>query len=137
MLAMVIPSSLNGDDEHAIYCELVGPPRPVQCSATDPPLAVPVTPATASQFVATSDGTSTSSPATPSSVLLRYPAELYEYEYGNISQTHPGGQRCPPASGQQTYIASATPNTPMVPSALGTCDLLNILEWIEDGANEF
>jgi hypothetical protein len=116
--------------EHAVYCELVGPPRPPQCSGSDPALVTPVTPASSSNFVVTSDGTSA---PPPSSILLLYPAELYKYN----SQFHTGGLRCAAASSQSTYIASSTPDTPMVPSAPGTCDLENILEWIEDGANEF
>jgi hypothetical protein len=71
----------------------------------------------ARKFVDLTDATNSN---TPSSVLLRHPTEL-------DGLVHAGLQRC--AGGFQ-----GSPMTPVTPS---TCDLTPILEWIEDGANDF
>jgi hypothetical protein len=59
------------------------------------------------------------------SILLLHPAEL-DTSYN--SGIHTGGSRC---AGGFTTAAPPAPTTP------ATCDLTNVLEWIEDGANPF
>jgi hypothetical protein len=91
-----------------IYCHLVGCPTPL----------TPTTDGTR-KFVDPTDATNTS----PQSVLLRHPAEL---DVPPVP-AHFGGQRC-------TGGFSGSPMTPVAP---GTCDLTPILQWIEDGAQDF
>jgi len=66
------------------------------------------------------DGTDATNSPPPQSVVLRHPAVL-------DGQTHLGGQRC-------LGGFSGSPMTAVTPS---TCDLIPILQWIEDGANDF
>jgi hypothetical protein len=94
-----------------VYCELVG--------GSGCPSGSPLTPTTDNtrKFVDPTDATNTT---TPQSVFLRHPAEL-------DGQTHSGGQRC-------TGGFTGSPMRAVTPS---TCDLITILQWIEDGANDF
>lgn len=92
-------------------------PQTIYCHLVGCP--TPLTPTTDNtrKFVDLTDATNSN---TPQSVLLRHPAEL-------DGQSHTGLQRC--TGGFQ--------GSPMVPVTLSTCDLTPILEWIEDGANDF
>lgn len=60
-----------------------------------------------------------------SSLVLTHPADLDNY---NPPTGHGGGNRCP---------GGFTGSTPANVSAPTTCDLNNVLLWIEDGANNF
>ncbi len=110
----------NDQTPQQIFCHLVGCPTPL----------TPLTDSTR-KFVNLSDATNTGTPVTslpatvntPASVLLRHPAEL-------DGLTHTGSPRCGTTNG-------GFQGSPMVPVTPSTCDLTPILEWIEDGANDF
>jgi hypothetical protein len=92
-----------------LYCELVSN---ISYCGTTPPMTPGTNPS--GVFVDTAN--------VLQSVLLRHPADLDNYVGG-----HTGLNRCPGGFG-------GTPPAPVTPS---TCDLTNILLWIEDGANPF
>jgi hypothetical protein len=113
---------------HNVYCDLVGcPPPSVITPTTDNTLP----------FVNTAVGSGIS--PLDNSVLLRHPGLL------DTEAFHSGGQRCPPPSptfGQLPLAApynafTAIPGPRVAARDPTTCDLTNILTWIEDGANEF
>jgi K319-like protein len=89
----------------------------IYCSLVGCP--TPLTPTTDAtrKFVDSTDATNS---APPQSVVLRHPAEL------DAPNSHLGGQRC--AGG----FSGSSPMTAGAP-----CDLTPILQWIEDGANDF
>ena len=92
-----------------LYCELASNIR--YCDAT-PPMTPETNPS--GVFVDTAN--------VLDSVLLTHPSDTDSYTGG-----HTGLNRC-------VGGFSGTPPAPVTP---GTCDLTNILLWIEDGANPF
>jgi hypothetical protein len=96
-----------------IYASLCGSGPTCNASSTysgpNPPIS--------GQFVITS--------SVLSGVLIAHPADLTNY---NPPFGHGGGNRCP---------SGFTASTPVAASDTSTCDLNNVLLWIEDGANNF
>jgi hypothetical protein len=126
-------STLSSDQ---LYCELVG------CAGT-PALTAPADPTRPlvdPADVTATPGTAPSS-APPTSVLIRYPANL-----GGASQTlppfHVGGNRCPPTptpppTALQAPSAEFAAGPPLTVVNPARCDLLYVLQWIEDGAHPY
>jgi len=109
--AINFASSSTTDRSTTIYCDLVGCPTPL----------TPVTD-TSRPYVDTS--------TVLNSVLLRHPAEL---DTSSPYYPHTGANRCPDGFNSAVNPPTAFLNT----DGTNHCDLVNVLEWIEDGANDF
>lgn len=122
--------------ESQLYCELVGCPG-------FPALAVPAD--STRPMVDLSDvlaiPSSTQRGAPPNSVFFRYPANLGAGPGATVPAFHVGGNRCGISPGPPTVLvapsAELTATPPMAPLNPGRCDLLPVLQWIEDGAHSF